>query len=113
LAGSQETAEDRATALKWKDNYLEGMTSMSGADLTLGCKRILEYEIMVAYFDLGDDAIKRLYRLSMENPSPASAPKKLVEIWGRENAMKVRVILEALSKEYNYSFNDLPSFCGY
>jgi hypothetical protein len=37
----------------------------------------------------------------------------LVEVWGKENARKVRVILEALSKEYNYSFNDLPSFCGY
>jgi hypothetical protein len=50
----------------------------------------------------------------MENLSPASAPKKrLVAVWGRENAMKVRAILEALSKEHNYSFNDLPSFCGY
>ena len=114
LKGAQHTAEDRATAVKWKDYYLEGMTSMSGADLTLGCKRILEFEIMVAYFDLGEDAIKRLYRLSMENPSPGTAPtQKLVEIWGNERARKVKVILEALRKEYNYSFNDLPSMCGY
>ena len=114
LAGNQDTAEDRATAVKWKDNYLEWMTSMNGADLDVGCKMILGFEITVAYFDLGEDAIQRLYRLSMEKPNPASPPKqKLVEIWGRENAGKVRVILEALKKDYNYSFIDLPSICGY
>jgi hypothetical protein len=114
LAGNQDTAEDRATAVQWKNNYLEGMTSMSGPELNTGCVLILGFEMTVAYFDLGEDAIKRLYRLSMENPSPASAPKqRLVDIWGRENAKKVRVILEALKKEYNYSFNDLPSLCGY
>ena len=114
LAGCQYTAEDRATAVKWKDSYLEGLTSMSGADLDVGCRFILGFEMMVAYFDLGEDAIQRLYRLSMEKPNPVSPPKqRLVEIWGRENAGKVRMILETLQKEYRYSFNDLPSLCGY
>ena len=114
LKGAQHTAEDRDTAVKWKNNYLERLKAMSGPDLDYGCTLILSFEMTVAYFDLGEDAIGQIYRLSMGNPNPASAPKqRLAEVWGNERARKVKVILEALRKNYNYSFNDLPSICGY
>jgi len=116
LSGAQHTAADKETAVKWKNTYLNDLNKMSESELNdNGCKLILAYEIMVAYFDLGEDAIKNLYRLSMATePRPIAKPnQKLVNVWGDVNARKVQVILETLKKDYNYSFTDLPSICGY
>jgi hypothetical protein len=64
----------------------------------------------VAYFDLGEEAIQRLYRSTI-SPRPASAPnKQLVSIWGG-SAGKVQSVLEVLSQEYKTTLN-VPA-CGY
>lgn len=74
------------------------------------CRAILSTQIDILYFDLGEQAIQRLYQSTI-SPHPVSQPnKQLVYVWdGLAN--QVQALLETLTREYKYKFS-LPA-CGY
>jgi hypothetical protein len=93
-----------------KNRLIKEVETSKGPDLQNKCRAILSEQMTVAYFDLGEEAIQRLYRSTI-SPRPASAPnKQLVSIWGG-SAGKVQSVLEVLSQEYKTTLN-VPA-CGY
>ncbi len=90
---------------------IKAAETAAGADLCDKCRAILGEEMTVAYFDLGEEAIRRLYQTTI-SPHPASLPnKRLVDLWGKSSSIKVQALLEVLKGEYHHGLS-VPA-CGY
>jgi hypothetical protein len=82
----------------------------SGAELSGLCTGILARKMTIAYFDLGESAIRPLYRSTIEplqNLTPPGA--KMTEVWGGL-APRVDALLEKLRQAYSYDLG-VPE-CG-
>jgi hypothetical protein len=92
------------------NRLIKAVETSGGPDLHNKCRAILSEQMTILYFDLGEEAIQKLYRSTI-SPHPASQPnKQLVNVWG-PSATRVQALLEILKREYKYNFS-VPG-CGY
>jgi len=102
---------DKGWAFKENNSLLIKIETSSGSDLGEKCRSVLGNQVTVLYFDLGEQAIQRLYQSTI-SPHPVSQPnKQLVSFWGATRANQVQALLETLRQEYQYKFS-VPA-CGY
>jgi hypothetical protein len=90
---------------------LNDVKTAGGAELANMCIGILSRKMTIAYFDLGEKAVTRLYRSTikpLKNLAPPNA--KMVEVWGGY-AQQVEALLERIDQEYKYRL-DIPE-CGF
>lgn len=101
---------DRSNPVELNDYLLEAITTSSGPAQVDQCRGILANQMTIAYFDVGEGAILRLYHSTIA-PEPAVASnQQLAEIWGAA-APKVQALLDTLEQEFKYPI-DVPA-CGY
>lgn len=101
---------DRSNPVELNDYLLEAIKTSAGAVQADQCRGILANQVTITYFDVGEGAIRRLYRSTIA-PAPAVAPnRQLAEIW-RDKAPQVQALLDALEQEFKYPI-DVPA-CGY
>jgi hypothetical protein len=66
---------------------------------------ILTEQMTVFYFDLGEEAIGRLYRSTID-PHPVGNPSaSMVAKWGKE-AEKVQALVETVKRDYKFTFDE-------
>ena len=105
---TDRSAEDLTTIL---DSQLDQVKTASGQDLKNLCIGILQRKTTIAYFDLGGQAIQKLYRSTLYPPKISASPSpKLVSVWAGQ-AGQVQALLETLQQDYQYRL-DVPA-CGY
>ncbi len=106
----RKPAYDKDKASENQNKLTKAVEEKGRAEVHDPCRAILAEEMTVAYFDLGEEGVQRLYRSTI-SPHPASKPnQQLVNVWG-PSAARVEALLELLKIEYKYSFS-VPA-CGY
>ena len=94
----------RAETLEWYHTHLEKLETCSRSELAALCGYLLGDQVTLLYFDHGEEALKRLYRSTID-PRPVSKPsRRLVAIWG-ESANQVQALLETMKREYGFTFD--------
>ena len=73
---------------------------------------ILGEELNIASYDLGEEAVGRLYRNNI-NPRPAGKPSAaMVSVWGK-SAVHVQALMETLTRDYSFTIDDrIRKACG-
>jgi len=75
------------------------------------CQGILADQMTILYSDLGEEAIKHLYQITIKPTHSKKPNKKLTRVWGQSANHQVQALLETLRQEYKYKFS-VPA-CGY
>jgi len=100
----------KESSVENQNRLIKAVETSVGSDLHNKCRAILGEQMTILYFDLGEEAIQKLYRSTI-SPHPLSQPnKQLATVWGPSTA-RVQALLEILKREYKYSFS-VPA-CGY
>jgi hypothetical protein len=74
---------------------------------------ILSEELNVLYFALGEEAIGRLYRSTMDAHPVSKPSKRMRAVWGK-SANQVQAIEETLKREYKFTFDERTrTACGF
>ena len=73
---------------------------------------VLGEELNIASYDLGEEAVGRLYRSNI-NPSPAGKPSAAMNsVWGK-SAVHVQALMETLTRDYQFTIDDrIRKACG-
>ncbi len=96
----RKPAYGKESASENQSQLVKTIETSGGADLHNKCRAILGEQMTIVYFDLGEEAVQRLYRSTI-SPHPVSKPsQQLVNVWG-PSAARVEALLEVLKREYN------------
>ena len=92
------------------EDQLQKVKTVGGAERNATCVGILMRKVTLAYFDLGEGAIRPLYRSTIEPLQNLTPPTALqTEIWG-SLAPRIDALMEKFMQEYKYDLG-VPE-CG-
>ena len=66
---------------------------------------ILSEELNIAYYDLGEDAVGRLYRSNMKPRLVQKPSRGMIALWGR-GADQVLALVTDLERDYKFKFDE-------